>query len=204
MWGTAALGCPAGQSPAVPRGPSQLQSASEGIHKRFLPNPPVISTFIRQPLPYGLSRTQAILASRFSEERNTGSNAAKRGKRRGNQPDGDEGRAQKKIRSVTVECAQHLAGANSEATTHMAEDGTSFCVCAAKTAILSESNGAKSNARFSRSKKGAGILRRHEGDSRDAGKRVGKILKNYLLSAVGLAPKSRRPLTAVRAARAAG
>jgi hypothetical protein len=54
------------------------------------------------------------------------------------------------------------------------------------------------------SKKGAGGFRRHEGDSRDAGKRVGKILKNYLLSAVGLAPKSRRPLTAVRAARAAG
>jgi hypothetical protein len=43
-----------------------------------------------------------------------------------------------------------------------------------------------------------------EGDSRDAVKRVGKFLKTYLLSAIGLAPKSRRLLTAVRAARTLG
>ena len=42
-----------------------------------------------------------------------------------------------------------------------------------------------------------------QGNSRDAFRRVGKIQKPYLLSA-GLAPKSRRPFTAVRAARTFG
>lgn len=52
-------------------------------------------------------------------------------------------------------------------------------------------------------KNGAGIYRRHEAREMRSGE-FAKIRSNYLLSATGLAPKSRRLLTAVRAARAAG
>jgi hypothetical protein len=66
-------------------------------------------------------------------------------------------------------------------------------------------------------KKGAGGFRRHEARemrSSESGKsrstnsgrqiQIDKFKETYLLSAMGLAPKSRRLFTAVRAARAAG
>ena len=52
-------------------------------------------------------------------------------------------------------------------------------------------------------KKGAGRFRRHEAREMRSSE-SDKSEESYLLSAMGLAPKSRRLLTAVRAARAAG
>jgi hypothetical protein len=52
-------------------------------------------------------------------------------------------------------------------------------------------------------KKGAGGFRRHEAREMRSGE-SDKSEEAYLLSAMGLAPKSRRLLAAVRAARAAG
>jgi hypothetical protein len=51
-------------------------------------------------------------------------------------------------------------------------------------------------------KKGAGNSGAE--NAREMRSSEGYLLETYLLSAIGLAPRSRRPLTAVRAARAAG
>ncbi len=54
-----------------------------------------------------------------------------------------------------------------------------------------------------RTKKGAGNFRRREAREMRSSESC-KFLSTYLLSAIGLAPKSRRLFTAVRAARALG